>query len=190
MQMVNPCKSILKTGALITAFVLGIGLMSCKKDPEKVIKVSKISSDLGVEKATGVVLSYTDSGILKAKIFSPLMERYPQKAEPYMEMKKGVKGYFYNRNGDVESSLTANYGISYEGKKVIEVRNNVKVRNVMNEELETEKLIWDQRREVIYTDNFIKIKTPDEILYGTGFESNQNFTRYRIKNLKGRVSLK
>jgi hypothetical protein len=56
--------------------------------------------------------------------------------------------------------------------------------------METEQLTWDQRREMIYTDKFIKIKTADEILYGTGFESNQNFTRYRIKNLNGRVSIK
>ncbi|MFM9944952.1 MAG: LPS export ABC transporter periplasmic protein LptC [Bacteroidia bacterium] len=163
---------------------------SCQKDPEKVKKVSKIISSIGVEKATDVAINYTDSGFLKAKIFSPLIERYPQKAEPYMEMKKGVRGFFYNKAGEAESSLTANYAISYENKKIIEVRNNVKVKNIRAEELETEKLIWDQRREIIYTDNFIKIKTPDEILYGTGFESNQNFTRYRIKNLTGRVSIK
>ena len=70
------------------------------------------------------------------------------------------------------------------------MRHRVSVKNNRGEELETEKLMWDQRAEKIYTDQFIKIKTPDEILYGNGFESNQNFTRYRIKNLKGRVSLK
>lgn len=176
------------TLALISTLTLLFS--SCQKDPEKLKKVSKMLANLGVEKATDVAISYTDSGILKAKIFSPLMERYPQKAEPYMEMKKGVKGYFYNKDGEVESSLTADYAISYENRKVIEVRNNVKVKNIRAEELETEKLIWDQRTEKIYTDNFIKIKTPDEILYGNGFESNQNFTRYRIRNLKGRVSIK
>jgi len=164
--------------------------ISCKKDIEKVKKVSKIRSNLGVERATDVAISYTDSGYLKAKIFSPLMERYPQKTEPYMEMRKGVKGYFYNRDGEAESSLTANYAISYENKKIIEVRDNVHVKNIRNEELETEKLIWDQKTELIYTDNFIKLKTDDEILYGTGFEANQTFTRYRIKNLTGRVSIK
>ncbi len=175
----------------LSIFVIGtIALVSCQKDVEKVQKLNLIKSNPGLERATDVALSYTDSGILKAKIFSPLMERYPQKTEPYMEMKKGVKGYFYNRNGELESSLTAEYGISYEYKKIIEVRNNVKVKNSIGEELITEKLIWDQRRELIYTDNFIKIRTPDEILYGTGFESDQNFTRYRIKNLTGRVSLR
>lgn len=178
------------TSILTLASILTLIFSSCQKDPEKVKKVSKMLANLGVEKATDVAISYTDSGILKAKIFSPLMERYPQKAEPYMEMKKGVKGYFYNKDGEVESSLTADYAISYENRKVIEVRNNVKVKNIRAEELETEKLIWDQRTEKIYTDNFIKIKTPDEILYGNGFESNQNFTRYRIRNLKGRVSIK
>ena len=180
----------MKYPTLTSTLALTLFLISCQKDPEKIKKVSSLRSSLGVEKATGVAMTYTDSGILKAKIFSPLMERYPQKAEPYMEMKKGVKGYFYNRNGEAESTLTADYAISYENKKLIEVRRNVRVKNIRNEEMETEKLIWDQRREMIYTDNFIKIKTPDEILYGTGFESNQNFTRYRIKNLKGRVSIK
>lgn len=178
---------------ILNAIVLLIAALcftGCKKDAAKIKKVKTMRTDLGVERATGVNISYTDSGILKAKIYAPLMERYPQKAEPYMEMKKGVKGYFYNDNFEVESSLTADYAISYENKKITEVRNNVIVKNINNEELETEKLIWDERRELIYTDNFIKIKTPDEILYGTGFEANQNFTRYRIKHLTGRVSIK
>jgi LPS export ABC transporter protein LptC len=165
-------------------------IMSCQKDTEKVKKVSKMLANIGVEKATEVALTYTDSGILKARLFSPLMERYPHKSEPYMEMKKGVKAYFYNPDGEAESSLTANYAISYENTKIIVVKHHVVVKNIRNEELETEKLTWDQRRELIFTDQFIKIKTPDEILYGTGFESNQNFTRYRIKNLTGRVSIK
>ena len=176
--------------SFIALLIIALTLFSCKKDKEKLAKIAQIQSNTGVERATEVAISYTDSGILKAKIFSPLMERYPQKTEPYMEMKKGVKGYFYNKMGETESSLTANYAISYENTKIIEVRNNVHVKNIVGEELETEKLIWDQRREMIYTDNFIKIKTQDEILYGNGFESNQNFTRYRIKNLKGRVSIK
>ena len=174
---------------LTLVFTLTINLTSCTKDAEKIKKVSSIRLE-GVERATGVAITYTDSGFLKAKIFAPLMERYTQKAEPYTEMKKGVKGFFYNKTGEAESSLTADYAISYENKKIIEVRNNVRVKNINNEALETEKLIWDERRELIYTDNFIKIKTPDEILYGTGFESNQNFTRYRIKNLTGRVTIK
>lgn len=171
-------------------FLFSVLLVSCSKDAEKLKKVKSINANPGVERATDVVLTYTDSGFLKAKVISPLMERYPQKTEPYMEMKKGVKGKFYNRSGKVESSLRANYAISYEVRKIIEVRNNVHVVNSIGEELETEKLIWDQRQEKIYTDNFIKIKTADEILYGTGFESDQNFTRYRIKNLQGTLSVK
>ncbi len=174
----------------LTFAVILLALSSCQNDPKKLEKVSKLNANLGIEKATEVDINYTDSGFLKAKITAPLMERYPQKVEPYMEMKKGVKGYFYNRNGIAESTLSADYAISYENRKLIEIRHRVLVKNNRGEQLETEKLMWDQRAEKIYTDQFIKIKTPDEILYGHGFESNQNFTRYRIKNLKGRVSVK
>lgn len=184
--------SLFKRSALVyfVIFTTGLLISSCSKDPEKVVKVSSLGKSMDVERATGVSMTYTDSGLLRARIFAPLMERYPQKTEPYLEMKKGVKAYFYDKNGEVESSLSAEYAISYERKKLVEVRRHVKVRNIQNEEMETEKLTWDQRRELIYTDNFVKIKTQDEILYGTGFESDQNFTRYRIRHLKGRVSMR
>ena len=29
----------------------------------------------------------------------------------------------------------------------------------------------------------------DEIIYGTGFEANQDFTRYKIFNIKGTISI-
>lgn len=165
-------------------------LISCNADEEKLKKVSKIKIDTGVERATEVTINYTDSGFLRAKIYSPLIEHYQQKAEPYSEMKKGVKGFFYDNNGKIESSLTAEYAISYETRRIIIVKNNVRVLNMRGEEMETEKLIWDQQKEKIYTDKFVKIKTPDEILYGNGLESNQSFTQYRINKLRGRITVK
>ena len=171
-------------------FIITIIFFSCNNENEKLKKISKIKIVSGVERATEVMINYTDSGFLRARIYSPLIERHSQKAEPYSEMKKGVKGFFYDNNGKIESSLTAEYAISYENRRIIIVKNNVKVLNIRGEELETEKLTWDQQKETIYTDKFVKIKTPDEILYGNGLESNQNFTRYRINKLRGRISVK
>ncbi len=36
----------------------------------------------------------------------------------------------------------------------------------------------------------MKITTEDEVIFGHGLESNQDFTKYRIKKIKGTINLK
>ena len=117
------------------------------------------------------------------------MERYAGK-EPYIEMRKGLQGLFFDKLGVKQNQLDANYGISYEKTKVIEVRNDVRLENVKGDKLKTEKLIWDQASKKIYTDQFVKITTPNEEIQGYGFESNETFTVYRIYKTVGIFSIK
>ena len=44
-------------------------------------------------------------------------------------------------------------------------------------------------KQEIYTDDFVKITTKSEVIYGQGFVSNQNFSKYTIKNIKGTILL-
>lgn len=141
------------------------------------------------EKATHVILTVTDSGNKIAEIRTPLMERYSGK-NPYIEMTKGLQGLFFDKKGVKENQLDADYGISKQNEKIIEVKRNVILENVKGEKLNTEKLTWNQATKKIYTDEFVKITTPDEVIYGNGFESNQNFTEYRIYKIKGILNLK
>lgn len=148
------------------------------------------ADSLSVETATGVVLRYTDSARLKALITAPLTKRYPQADEPYIEMPEGLKARFFDENGVENSWLRASYGKNFEQRKLVELRNQVHVKNKEGEELESEELFWDQRSKKIYTDKFVKITRKDELIYGEGLESNETFTRYRIKRPSGRVKLK
>jgi hypothetical protein len=43
---------------------------------------------------------------------------------------------------------------------------------------------------LLSSDRFVKITTAEEIIFGDGFEANQDFTRYRIFNVKGRITVK
>jgi LPS export ABC transporter protein LptC len=163
--------------------------LSCENKLDAIQQYNAAADTLSVEKATGVKIIYTDSSVRKATIYAPLLERYPQKDDPYIEMRKGLRAYFYDENEKVNSSLKADYGISYEKSKIITVRRNVKVRNINDEELETEELHWDQKKKTIYTDQFVKIRRKDEILYGRGFESNETFSRYKIKKPEGKFTI-
>jgi LPS export ABC transporter protein LptC len=73
---------------------------------------------------------------------------------------------------------------------IVEAKKNVVVINEKNEKLNTEHLIWNEKTKKIYSDEFVKITTPDEIIYGTGFEADQDFSRYKIMNIKGTITVK
>ena len=44
--------------------------------------------------------------------------------------------------------------------------------------LESDELIWDEESNIIYTEERVKITTKKEIIYGTGFVSDPNFSEY------------
>jgi len=137
-----------------------------------------------VEISRNIEVLYSDSAIVKVKMQAPLLERYAG-AEPYTELKKGVNLTFYDRNRQVASTLTAGYAISRESEKVMEARNNVVVVNAQGDKLNTEHLVWDEKTRKIHSDEFARITTANEIIYGNGMEANEDFSTYRIKDVKG-----
>jgi LPS export ABC transporter protein LptC len=108
-------------------------------------------------------------------------------APPYTEFTEGLKVDFYNDSLRVTSWLTANYGIRYESDGKTVLKNDVQVLNENNEHLSTEELIWDERKHIIYTEKFVKITTPDQVIYGEGMEADEQLTTYRIKKPQGTI---
>lgn len=108
---------------------------------------------------------------------------------PYIEMPKGFQANFFDDSMRVKSKLTADYGIRYERDQKMEARKNVVVVNEKGETLNTEHLIWDERTEKLKSDEFVKITTKGEIIMGTGFEANQDFSKYKIFNIKGTIPI-
>ena len=116
------------------------------------------------------------------------MDRYVGD-EPFLEITKGLKVQFFNPSGSKESELTAQYAKIDEEKNLMEAKNTVKVTNVNGDLLETEHLVWNEKTEMVYTEEFVKITTKDEVIYGEGLESNQDFTKYTIKKISGTILL-
>ena len=166
------------TLALFSAIFFG-----CENDENKVDLITK-KTRLPVETATGIEVLYSDSAKIKAKLKAPLMNRYTH-PKPYVEMPKGVDLKFYDDSLNIISTLTSNYAINRESEDIMEARNNVVVVNKKGEQLNTEHLIWDQKAKKIYSNVFAKITTKDEVIYGNGFEANEDFTNYKINHVKG-----
>jgi LPS export ABC transporter protein LptC len=162
---------------------------SCQNSSEEIKAISLLDSIVSTEYAEGVKLSYTDSGKLKAVIYAPKTVMVHSNEDPYTEMPDGVKAEFYDLNHKIESTIKAKYAISYQNRKIIEARNSVEVVNIKDEKLETEQLIWDQQKQQIYTDKYVKITTRNQIITGKGMRANENFTKWTIFKPSGEFTV-
>jgi LPS export ABC transporter protein LptC len=162
---------------------------SCQSDLKKVDKIAS-QKEAQIETARQVDIQYYEDGQMRVKILAPTLKRYVTK-NPYLEMPDGLRVLFYDDRLEVKSRLTAEYGISYEEQDEMMVRDNVEFMNNKGERLNTEELIWNEKKENIYSDKFVKIKTEDEVIYGRGMEANQDFTDWEIRNIeKGSMKVK
>ncbi len=168
---------------------LFVGLLGCTELETSAYRNKKRDSIVTKEYAEKISIDYTDSGKIRARVFSPLLVAVKQIQRPYMEMNKGLKVDFYEADGDIQSYLTAEYGISYPDEKRIIVRRDVEILNVKGERLNTEELIWDQVRGRIFTDKNVTITTKDQIIMGVGLESNQSFSDWEILNVTGTLNV-
>ena len=71
----------------------------------------------------------------------------------------------------------------------MEARKNVVVVNQKGDRLNTEHLIWDEKKQKLISDEFVKITTKDQIIYGDGFEANEDFTKYKIFKTRGTIPI-
>lgn len=138
-----------------------------------------------------ITLLYTDSSQLKIMVkANRSLEFRENVSEPMTVLPKGVFVTFFDNQENVSATLKADYGVRYINTRRMEAKYGVEVINKKGAKLETEKLIWNEITQKIYTDAFVKITTDKEIIMGEGMESNQDFSKYEIKKVKGIIQLK
>jgi LPS export ABC transporter protein LptC len=177
----------MRNGSDIIAVIVALAtlVISCEK---KVVKLEKIDIlTLPSQTARDFTTTYTDSGKMQLVFSSPVMERYEKSETPYSEFRSGITVFFYDGKIKHVASVTSKYAKYTDDKNLWELKDSVIAINEAGEKLETELLFWDQKKELIYTDRFVKITTDDQIVQGYGLESDPRLSRRRIKNLSATI---
>lgn len=169
---------VVSFATLITTF------FSCANEIEK-IKIYTVPEEQPSVKAEGYEMLFSDSTVIRFKLQTPELIRHENRKEPYTEFPKGVKIIKYDSNMNIISSITAQFAKRFDSDDRWEAKNNVIAVNLKGDTLKTEYLVWDMKQEKIFSDQFVKIIQQDKTYTGVGFESNQDFSSYKIKELKG-----
>ena len=163
---------------------------SCTNDLKDVMALptNKLSAS---QVGDSVTMLYTDSAQLKIVLTANRLLLFNKNVtEPFTVLPKGFFVTFFDEEEKISTTLRANYGVRYDITKRMEAKYKVEVVNKKGEKLETERLVWDEANKKIYTDAPIKITTPTQVITGKGLNSNQDFTKYEIKEVTGIIKLK
>ncbi len=146
-------------------------------------------ANVNIEHGTNVQINYSDNGVVRIQASGPTATRHNTE-KPYLEFTDGIQILFFDANHAIESKLTARYATAIENSKSMTARDSVVVVNNKGEHLNTDELIWDEDKKIIYSNSFVKISTADEIIYGNGMIADENFSNYTIKRITGTIKVK
>jgi len=164
---------------LMTTIVVAI-FFGCRNDIA-VVNSLTLKDKSPVEIMEDIHFFISKEGAVDQEFLIKKMNKYAY-PERYMECPDGFEIIAYRADKTKRISLKADYGVNYEDRKIMEAKRNVVITNFATGEIiETEHLIWNQNKKIIYSNKQIKQTLPDGSVYiGERFESNEDMSRYTI----------
>ena len=161
------------SGLLILIFIL---FFSCNKTEEY---VTFSESDLKI-----------DSAVVRIRIKAPVLNFHLQASDPFQEFSEGIHIDFFNPQGKITSTLTADYAARYQSKKKTFLKKNVRWMSVNKEVMESPELTWNEETQNLYTNKFVVIATPKDTVFSQGFNADQSFNQIQMRAIDGSMEVK
>ena len=158
-------------------------LFSCS-NPTSVIQQLASDDTLSGIVAYDIVFFRSDSGFVQVKLTAPIMSQQATDTN-FVEFPQGFHAYIYDKEHNITSEISADYGVNHTDKKYVEAIGNVSVENQQNgQSMYSDKLYWYQDSKMVYTRSKVRIVTPDKDVTGDSLEASENFDAYTIYNSK------
>lgn len=161
----------------ITAVVASF-VVSCKS---QLAEADKLNLELTpIQRVENMFAIQSKNGTTSMRMEAPLMEHYETDSTAWDSFPRGLSVYGYTEDGLLETVIVSNnarHTTSRIGKDedVWEAFGNVVVHNVIKlETMETDTVYWDQVREEIYTDCYVKMYSEDGFMQGYGMRSDDH----------------
>ncbi|HRP01732.1 MAG TPA: LPS export ABC transporter periplasmic protein LptC [Candidatus Kapabacteria bacterium] len=135
--------------------------------------------------ANDVVVIFADSSITKAILKSKQARIFNKIHTTFLDSMVNV--VFLSRFTQKRMSILTSDSARIDdlSKDMIAMGNVVVISDSNNVRLETEVLNWDNSKQKIFSKEFVKINTKNELITGYGFESNPDLSNYKIFKVSG-----
>lgn len=138
-----------------------------------------------------VSMLVSDSGVMRYHVVTPLWIRYNlDESKAYQYFPKTIQLDQLDSLLNPSAHIEADTAYNYEKPQIWKLVKNVRISNTAQEKFFTQELYWDMKKRIVYSDSFIHIERPDGILEGIGFESDDNFSKYEVRQTTGIFDVK
>jgi len=131
----------------------------------KVSEVEKLPELLGEE----IYFNQSEYGKIILSVYTPKVLKYSKTNNQQTEFPQGITIVHFKNFPDTLSKISADYAVNFNDKEIWEAKGNVVAKNFKHEILNTEYLVWDQKKRKIYSNKQVTVTTPDDIIIGDGF---------------------
>lgn len=167
------------------AMVMLLLFSSCSGRKKEMGKAITERDSLPVMDTRGVTTLISDSGITRYRIVTEEWKMFDKKSPSHWSFEKGVYLEQFDSLFQIDASIKSDTAYYYDKDRLWKLMGNVHIQNLKGEKFDTQLLYWDQNKQRVYSDRFIRIEQPDRIITGHGFESNQQMTVYTIHKPEG-----
>ncbi|MGN0221347.1 MAG: LPS export ABC transporter periplasmic protein LptC [Prevotella sp.] len=159
--------------------------LSCSKTSEHTAPAIHDRDSVSMMVSYGVNTLVSDSGVIKYRIVSECWDVNTVKEPSRWTFLKGIFVEQFDEKFNVQLYVQADTAWYYDKKKLWELRGRVSVRNVEGLIFRSEELFWDGMVHELYSHKPSIVITPERVLSGTYFRSDERMTRYTISNSVG-----
>lgn len=179
------CRCLRLISACLLAGVFSGLLAGCGNDAPPMGAAVTDRDSLPVMVTKGVSKLISDSGVVRYKIVAEEWHVFDKTNPPRQVFPKGIFLERYDENFNVDLHITADTAYCYN-QNLWELRGRVFIQNEENgTTFSTELLYWNMGEHKLYSDRHMHIVTPDRDLQGNWFVSNEQMTKYEIRQTKG-----
>lgn len=161
------------------------GLTGCAEEDKLGVTNAVDASKMPQLSTRNVLTLISDSGYTKYKVVTPLWNVYNTRDSSLWDFPEGVYLRQLDRNLNVVATVAADSACYFPNKKLWELYGDVEIDQKDKAYFFSQWIFFDDRQKRIYSDTFIHIETPTQILEGVGFESNEDLTKYRVLKPSG-----
>ena len=159
--------------------------LSCSKANEHTAPAIHDRDSVSMMVSYGVNTLVSDSGVIKYRIVSECWDVNTVRDPSRWTFLKGIFVEQFDENFHVQLYVQADTAWYYDKNKLWELRGRVSVRNVEGLIFRSEELFWDGMVHELYSYKPSIVITPERVLSGTYFRSDERMTRYTISNSEG-----
>lgn len=137
----------------------------------------------------GINSLVSDSGVLRYKIVAEQWDIYNTTQPATWKFMQGLLMQRFGEDKHVDLYVQADTAY-FHRQNLWELRGRVEVKNIQGTVFRTGELFYDLQKHEFWSNQFMRITTPDRELQGTTFRSDEQMTNYFVSNSSGHVPVK